>query len=122
MIVAYSGSMRVTTEIWVSALVRRIFSVGGFAAIVQRGSPEAGAVYILSRDRLGGLALYSPAPQTSYDTSKPQERLFTPVIGLNNDEIDAKLARERRFDPDIWIVELEVADGAIDGMIAIDGG
>lgn len=114
--------MRVTTEIWVSALVRRIFSVGGFAAIVQRGSPEAGAVYILSRDRLGGLALYSPAPQTSYDTSKPQERLFTPVIGLNNDEIDAKLARERRFDPDIWIVELEVADGAIDGMIAIDGG
>ncbi|MGE0284131.1 MAG: DUF1491 family protein [Rhizobiaceae bacterium] len=112
--------MRVTSEIWVSALVRRVFSMGGFAAIVQRGSPEAGAIYITTRNRLGEVELYAPAPQTSYDTSKPEERLFSRIVGLDNEAIDARLAKERRFDPDVWIVELEVADGVIDEMISIE--
>ncbi|MET0943059.1 MAG: DUF1491 family protein, partial [Mesorhizobium sp.] len=44
--------MRVTSELWVSALTRRVFSGGGFAAILKRGAAEAGAVFILSRNRL----------------------------------------------------------------------
>lgn len=111
--------MRVTSELWVSALIRRVFSTGGFAAIVQRGSPEAGAIYVTTRSRLGEVELYVPAPQTSYDTSKPEDRLFSRLTGLDSDTIDARLARERRFDLDIWIVELEVAEGAIGELILI---
>jgi len=114
--------MRVTAEIWVSALVRRVFSAGGFAAVVQRGSPEAGAIYLTTRNRLGEVQLYAPAPQTSYDTSKPQERLFTRIEGLDNEQVDAKLEKEKRFDPDIWIVELEVAGGTIDDLISLKDG
>ncbi len=114
--------MRVTTEIWVSALMRRVFSAGGFAAVVQHGSPEAGAIYLTTRNRLGEVSLYAPAPQTSYDTSKPQERLFSKVADLDNAQIDAKLEREKRFDPDIWIVELEVAEGAIGELISLNDG
>jgi len=114
--------MRVTSEIWVSALVRRVFSAGGFAAVIQRGSPEAGAIYITTRNRLGDVNLYVPAPQTSYDTSKPLERLFTLMAGLDSNQVDAKLEREKRFDPDIWIVELEVAEGAIDDLISLKDG
>ncbi|TIL61977.1 MAG: DUF1491 family protein, partial [Mesorhizobium sp.] len=28
--------MRVTTDLWVSALLRRVFGAGGFAAVVKR--------------------------------------------------------------------------------------
>ena len=114
--------MRVTTEIWVSALMRRVFSAGGFAAVVQRGSAEAGAIYITTRNRLGELSLFSTAPQTSYDTSMPQERLFSRVAEADNGQIEAKLEREKRFDPDIWIVELEVSDGSIGELIPLRDG
>ncbi|MEP2580565.1 MAG: DUF1491 family protein, partial [Roseibium sp.] len=38
--------MRVTSEFFVSALVRRVFGEGGFAAVSRRGAPEAGAVFV----------------------------------------------------------------------------
>ena len=49
--------MRVTTDLWVSALLRRVFGAGGFAAVVNRGATEAGAVFVLTRGRLGDVAL-----------------------------------------------------------------
>ncbi|RUT88859.1 DUF1491 family protein, partial [Mesorhizobium sp. USDA-HM6] len=52
--------MRVTTDLWVSALLRRVFTAGGFAAVVKRGATEAGAVFVLSRGRLGEVVLYGP--------------------------------------------------------------
>ncbi|EHK53596.1 DUF1491 family protein, partial [Allomesorhizobium alhagi] len=55
--------MRVTTDLFVSALVRRIFAAGGFAAVVKRGATEAGAVFVIARGRLGDASLYGPAPQ-----------------------------------------------------------
>ena len=100
--------MRVTTDLWVSALVRRVFGAGGFAAIVKRGATEAGAVFVLSRGRMGEVALYGPAPQTSYDSAKPDERFFT-LLEAGDDGLafDARLEREKKFDPDIWVVEIE---------------
>ena len=101
--------MRVTTDLWVSALLRRVFSAGGFAAVVSRGASEAGAVYLLVRNRTGEVHFYRPASQTSYDTARPDERLFSLAETLTEDEIEKKLERERRFDADIWVVELELA-------------
>jgi len=100
--------MRVTTDLWVSALVRRVFGAGGFAAIVKRGATEAGAVFVLSRGRMGEVVLYGPAPQTSYDSAKPDERFFT-LLEAGDDGLafDARLEREKKFDPDIWVVEIE---------------
>ena len=41
--------MRVTSEFFVSALIRRVFSSGGFAAVERRGATEAGAVFLRRR-------------------------------------------------------------------------
>ena len=35
--------MRVTSDLWVAALLRRIFSEGGFGAVLRRGGDSAGA-------------------------------------------------------------------------------
>jgi hypothetical protein len=112
--------MRVTTDLWVSALTRRVFAGGGFAAIVRRGAAEAGAVFILSRDRMGEVALYGPAPQTVYDSAKPDERLFDRQEPVANAEaLEKKLERESRFDPDIWIVEIEAGSTPVEELIAL---
>lgn len=102
--------MRVTSELWVSALTRSVFSAGGFATVLQRGSPEAGAIFIVMRDRLGRITLYVPASQTSYAEARPAERWFSLAVEDGEEaDISARIERERRFDPDVWVVELETA-------------
>lgn len=111
--------MRVTTDLWVSALMRRVFSGGGFAAIAKRGASEAGAVFIIVRDRLGGATLFGPAPQTSYDTAKPDERYFVRHALDDEAALDARLEKEKRFDYDIWVVEIEPGQGSIEELISV---
>jgi hypothetical protein len=112
--------MRVTTDFWVSALLRRVFAAGGFAAVVKRGATEAGAVFVLSRDRLGQVALFGPAPQTSYDSARPDDRYFSSLYaGEDIEALEARLAKEQRFDPDIWVVEIEAGQTPVDELISV---
>lgn len=100
--------MRLTAGFFVSALVRRVFAEGGMAAIEQRGAEEAGAVFVRIRHRDGSESLAGPAPQTAFDTARPDERLFElRMARAPGFEVSETLARERRFDPDIWVVEIE---------------
>jgi hypothetical protein len=101
--------MRVTSDLWVSVLLRRVQSAGGFAAVLRRGATEAGAIFVIRRSRLGGMTLYGPAPQAAYEEDgKPQDRRFLEVFGAADEEtVKARLDKEMRFDPDLWIVEIE---------------
>lgn len=112
--------MRVTADFWVSALVRRVFAAGGFAAVVRRGALEAGAVFVLARDRSGEATLFGPAPQASYDAARPDERFFT-IVAAGEDvaALEARLEREQRFDPDIWVVEIEGGAIPVDQLIPV---
>jgi hypothetical protein len=110
--------MRLTSDFFVSALVRRVFGSGGFAAVVSRGASEAGAVFVLCRGRLGEATLFGPAPQASYDSARPDQRLFLPIeAGADAEAIEKRLAAERRFDPDIWVVEVEPGGLPIESLI-----
>lgn len=111
--------MRVTTDFWVSALVRRIFADGGFAAIIKRGATEAGAVFLIVRDRMGGVTLFGPAPQTSYDAAKPDERFFLRHDLDGDTALENFLEKEGRFDRDIWVVEVEPGQTRIESMIVL---
>lgn len=100
--------MRLTSEIWVKALVRRLFGDGAFAVIERQGIPEAGAVFIRVRHRDGLQTLLAPAPQSFFDSTKPPERRFERRLSMvTAEEVERILARETEFDPDLWIVEIE---------------
>ena len=104
--------MRVTSSLWVGAYVRRCFIEGAFAAVTRRGAEEAGAIFVMV-DRLNATAdLYAPAPQASFTESRPSERKFQLVAeGESLAEISARVEREARFDPDLWVVAVEDRDG-----------
>lgn len=112
--------MRITTEFFVSALVRRVFGEGGFAAVSRRGAAEAGAVFICV-DRLDGtFDFFGPAPQAML-SDQPEGRLLEQVFSRTDREtIDARLKSEARMDPDYWLVEIEARDGRIDLPLAKD--
>lgn len=110
--------MRVTSDFFVSAFVRKIFGAGGFASVSRKGAAEAGAVFI-SVDRMDGtLDLYGPAPQAMF-MDQPQGRLFEKVLScVDQETVSARLAREARMDPDYWLVEAEARDGVVDLPLA----
>ena len=115
--------MRLKSGIWVSAYLRRCAVEGVDAVLRRRGADEAGAIFIKVNRLDGTGTLYGPAPQAAFDEARPAERLFTAILGgkepAPDADIEARLAREIKFDPDIWIVEMEDRAGRnfLDGAI-----
>jgi len=105
--------MRLKSNIWVSAYLRRCQVNGVFGAVRRRGAEEAGAVFVKVALLDGNAMLFTPAPQTAYDNSRPVERVFTPLSAapVPEDAVEERLAKEIRFDPDVWIVEIEDREG-----------
>lgn len=105
--------MRLTSDFFVSAYIRRCGVEGVFAVLRRRGGAEAGAIFIVI-DRLDGTGtLYGPASQSTYGDS-PSDRAFSrahKAETLPRDEIEKRLEREISFDPDCWIVEVEERQG-----------
>lgn len=106
--------MRVTSALWVGAYLRRCSAETIPAAVVNRGAEEAGAVFV-KVNRLDGTAMVlGPAPQAAFDEDRPAERLWLRCTGpepVAEAQADAYLARQRQFDPDLWIVEIEERTG-----------
>jgi len=106
--------LRLKSAIWVAAYVRRSHLEGAFAVVRRRGAEEAGAIFIKVSRLDGTAALYAPAPQSAFEDSQPGDRLFVPVLPDTygaEAEVEARLAREMKFDPDVWIVEVEDRQG-----------
>ena len=100
--------MRVTSALWVGAYVRRCHQAGAIATVARRGAEEAGAILVIV-DWLDRTAdLYTPAPQSFFGEDHPSERLFQRVLTrATAAEIAEHVAGETRFDPDLWLVEVE---------------
>lgn len=84
-----------------------------FGAVRRRGAEEAGAVFVKIALMDGTAMLFVPAPQTVYDDSHPVERAFiqSPPQAVDEQVVEARLAKEINFDPDVWIVEIEDREG-----------
>lgn len=100
--------MRVKSEIWVRAYLRRCQAEAVPAVIVRRGDAAAGAIFI-SVDRLDGtVCLYGPAP-SGLEIAE-MDRRWVRCLGsgaVATAEASLYLARQLEFDPDLWIVEVE---------------
>lgn len=108
--------MRLRSDIWVAAYLRRRNLEGSIAVLRRRGAAEAGAIFIKLDCLDGRAALYGPAPQSlTSDLPPGVDRLFTRIHKpewIDSGDAEARLEREVRFDSDLWIVEVEDRNGA----------
>lgn len=96
---------RLTSDFWVSAYLRQAAHDGLVAVLRRRGASEAGAIFV-KLDRLDGTAvLYGPAPQTLADDDGT--RRFQRLLEADPLTVEDRVAREVRFDGDLWLVEIE---------------
>lgn len=107
--------MRLRSDIFVSALIRRAETQGAVAMLRRRGAAEAGAIFIKLDCLDGRTALYAPAPQSA-EMPEGVDRFFARAHQpewLDPPDAEERLKREIAFDPDLWIVEIEDRAGRV---------
>ncbi|TNB47043.1 DUF1491 family protein [Martelella lutilitoris] len=109
--------MRLKSDIFVSALVRRVFAGGDFAVVERKGATDAGAIAIRQVLRDGRECLYMPAPQF-FTAESDEDRLFEKRLDMAaSKDVAARLEKEIRFDSDLWVVVLETE--SVEGLFAV---
>jgi hypothetical protein len=100
---------RLKSKLYVQALIRRCEAQGAQAYVVRKGAEEAGAIFLKLNRLDGSCTVLSPARRGE------GERIWTRPLGETADEAKAAdyFARQTRFDPDIWIVEIEDREGRV---------
>ncbi|MBB4954508.1 hypothetical protein H4S14_002985 [Agrobacterium vitis] len=110
--------MRLRSDIFVSALIRAVFAKGGYAAVERKGMDQAGAIFIRQRFRDGRETLFGPAPQSLVDEEGAIDRRFEQRLDqAEPDAVEALIAREAKWDPDLWLVELEI--DTVEGLFTV---
>jgi hypothetical protein len=96
---------RLATSVLVTALIRRAEAEGGFGAVLARGDSTAGAMLVILTERDSNSTLYERMLQRNgayawvASALQPSEK---------SEEVPQLIARRRRFDPDLWVIELDI--------------
>jgi len=93
-------SARLATGFWVAAYLQRLGAAAIPAHLVAKGDPMAGAV-LVKIATLDGRA-HAFARRTG-----PEGRVWMELASGDEADVDASIARQRGFDPDLWVIEVE---------------
>jgi hypothetical protein len=98
---------RLPAQLEAAALVRRANADGGFGTILKRGDPDRGALVLLiaNRGRHHGCFERALAPDGSYRWQK-----VGPAKGADPQTLADWSQKRVRFDEDLWLIELDIAD------------
>jgi hypothetical protein len=104
--------VRLQSHVWVSAFLKTEASAGGFPAVMRRGSPEAGVIFVVQEHEDGGVTVFAPAPQALSGETPIGGRSFERALEkVSREDAMEWLDRQVRFDRDCWIVGTERRDG-----------
>jgi hypothetical protein len=97
---------RLAASFWVAAYRRRLDLHGIACFVTAHGDDDAGAV-LVKVNTLDGRAAVR---QRSFDLATG-ERIWALLTEGPEAECDAAIARQRGFDPDLWVLEVEDREG-----------
>jgi hypothetical protein len=97
------------TDVWAAALIRRAELGGAAAFVVRKGDAERGAVLVKVSTLDGRARLYEPA--LGPDGGDVFLDLSHGVEGDADAAVEEMIAARVRYDPDLWVIEIEDRDG-----------
>lgn len=92
---------------------------GIYGAVIRKGAEEAGAVYVIVNHLDSTAHLFGPAPGPSHDDEGERRWALELPASAAMPDINGLLERKLRFDPDIWIVEVEDRSGTAGLVVAV---
>lgn len=101
-----ANDARLTADFWVRAYLRRCELADIPAFVTAKGDPTAGAVLIKLATLDGRAQIF----QRSFNLATGSRAWVALASGVEP-EVDAAIARQRRNDPDLWVVEIESKKG-----------
>ena len=102
-----SDTARLPTQLEVGALIRRVGAAGGFASVLHKGEADAGTLLLVLTERGTGARVYERMPRADGSRGWTLARRENPD---DKTELQEWLARRAAQDPDLWIVELDIAN------------
>ena len=98
---------RLPAHVEAAAIMRRIETEGGFATILRKGDPDRGTLTLIlqKRGEFCGILERELGPNFDYEwVFRPSE----PDSGSQH--VSGLIARKAQFDPDSWLIELDIAE------------
>lgn len=89
-------------------MVRRVQAEGGFAAVLHKGHAEAGTILVVLTENGRDSRVYERMPQPDGTRKWHCSRIQDPE---NKQDFEDYLSRRAAQDDDLWIVELDIAQG-----------
>lgn len=100
---------RLPAHLEVGGLIRAVEAAGGFATVIEKGERDAGTLLVICCQSGTQAQLYERMPQADGQRRWTLSRQQDPE---NPQDFLDYCDRRKRQDPDIWIVELDIAEGA----------
>jgi hypothetical protein len=97
---------RLKTGLWVSMALRVGNNSGRYGVVVRRGDADAGGVLVLLRGRDGLVVL----AQARTGEGAAAWTRGTGADAVDQAAADAYIARQLKYDPDLWVLEFEAPD------------
>ena len=96
---------RIAASVLASALIRKAEGEGGFGAVLAKGDPTAGSILVILLEKGVNPRLFERLlqPDGSYAWQESGSQRIE-----NSQEVPGFIARRRRFDPDLWLIELDI--------------
>ena len=95
---------RLASSVLATALLRRAQAEGGFGTVLAKGDATAGAIAVVLAER-------GANPRFLERVLQPDGRYAWQETRLNMEsdgELQMLIERRRRFDPDLWVLELDI--------------
>jgi hypothetical protein len=97
---------RLATHMLVTSLIRQMAETGDFATVLHKGDETAGQLLLLARFKGQNATLFEQYP--ALDGGRKWAAVSAQNID-NEEQLGQYLDRRIARDPDIWILELDVA-------------
>jgi len=99
------------SDLWCAAFIRRHNDLGNMCVVSRKGDPIAGQIWVEVDHLNKTVSLFSPAPAAAVQEGSADRVFETRFERVEPQVVRQRLERELDFDPDIWIIALEMRSG-----------